>query len=541
MLIHELIEGNARRAPNGLAWQFGDRRHTWAEIEERTARIAANLSFRGFRPGDRFALFSENSDYLAELYFALARCGVIAVPINPRSVLREIEFILTDVGARGLFASAKLAPRLAPEPGAPLRVNVELLVGAGEGHRCPVDVSELYAPAPPSRPVEDPDLIRAIKYTSGTTGSPKGCMSSQRQTLFSLQNYLIQMPFQYDERCLLSLPMTAGVGIYLLMAYVYKGLPTILHERFDADLFLDEIERSRVTRFYVVPTIISALVNAQTLKPRDTSSLRYAGYGGSPAAFALIKRAMESFSCGFYQTFGSSETGGFVTCLKPEDHRLLVAENTGVSDSAGVVIMPCGQEIPGSHVRLVNDAGGDVPVGEIGEIWVRSDSTMSGYWNRPEQTAESFCQGWLKSGDLGVRDKYGFVSVVDRKKDMIISGGFNIYSSEVESIIERHPGVAKVGVVGKPDPHWGETVVAFVVRHAGAQCSAEELAQLCETGLASFKRPEMFLFVDTLPETSTGKIRKAELRQQAIALAKADAGAKSPSAGERGDNVALSR
>jgi len=167
-----------------------------------------------------------------------------------------------------------------------------------------------------------------------------------------------------------------------------------------------------------------------------------------------------------------------------------------------------------------------VPVGAIGEIWVRSDSTMSGYWNRPEQTAEALCDGWLKSGDLGVRDKYGFVSVVDRKKDMIISGGFNIYSSEVESVIERHPGVAKVGVVGKPDPHWGETVVAFVVRHAGAQCSSEELAQLCETGLASFKRPEMFLFVDAVPETSTGKIRKAELRQEAIALAKANAGAK---------------
>ena len=526
MLIYDLIEGNARRVPNGLAWQFGDRQHTWAEIEERTARIAANLAARGFRAGDRFALFSENSDYLAEFFFALARCGVIAVPINPRSVLREIEFILSDVGARGLFASAKLAPRLAPEPGAPVRINVELLVGAGEGHRCPVDVSELYAPAPPSRPVEDPDLIRAIKYTSGTTGSPKGCMSSQRQTLFSLQSYLIQMPFQDDERCLLSLPMTAGVGIYLLMAYAYKGLPTILHEKFDADMFLDEIERSRITRFYVVPTIISALVNAQTNKPRDTSSLRYAGYGGSPAAFALIKRGMEALGCGFYQTFGSSETGGFVSCLKPEDHRLLVRENAGVSDSAGVIIMPCGQEMQGFRIRLVDDAGGDVPVGAIGEIWVRSDSTMSGYWMRPEQTAEALCDGWLKSGDLGVRDKYGFVSVVDRKKDMIISGGFNIYSSEVESVIERHPGVAKVGVVGKPDPHWGETVVAFVVRHAGAQCSAEELAQLCETGLASFKRPEKFLFVDALPETSTGKIRKAELRQEAIALATANAGAK---------------
>lgn len=524
MLLHELIQGNARRAPDRLAWQFGNRRCTWAEADERTARIAANLAGRGFRPGDRIALFSENTDTLAELYFGLARCGVIAVPINPRSVLREVEFILSDVGARGLFVSARLAPRLASEPGAPIRINVELLFGGGAGHPCPTDVSELYRPAPAISPVENPDLVRSIKYTSGTTGTPKGCISTQRQFLFNIQNYLIQMPFQDDDRCLLSLPMTAGVGVYLLTAYVYMGLPTVLHDRFDADSFLDEIERSRITRFYVVPTMISALENAQTRRPRDISSLRYAGYGGSPAAFALIKRGMEAFRCGFYQTFGASETGGFVTCLKPEDHRLLVREDAGVSDSAGVKIMPCGREWQGVLLRLVDDAGRDVPLGHVGEIWVRSDSTMSGYWNQPEQTAEAFCDGWLRSGDLGSRDQYGFVSVVDRKKDMIISGGYNIYSSEVEAIIQRHPAVAKVAVVGKPDPYWGETVVAFVVRHAGARCSSEELAQLCEKGLASFKRPQLFVFVDSLPETSTGKIRKAELRREAILLAAAGTG-----------------
>jgi acyl-CoA synthetase (AMP-forming)/AMP-acid ligase II len=189
-----------------------------------------------------------------------------------------------------------------------------------------------------------------------------------------------------------------------------------------------------------------------------------------------------------------------------------------VADRAGVSVMPCGQELQGVGLRLADEAGRDVADGCIGEIRVRSDSTMSGYWNHPEHTAEVLCDGWLKTGDLGVRDRYGFVSVVDRKKDMIISGGFNIYSSEVESIIERHPGVAKVAVVGKPDPHWGETVLAFVVRHAGERCSAAELQALCEAGLASFKRPQRFVFVDSLPETSTGKIRKAELRREAIAL-----------------------
>ena len=528
MLIHELIEGNARRAPEALAWQYGERRRTWAQLEERTARIAANLASRGFRCGDRIALFSENTDRLAELFFAFARCGVIAVPINPRSVLREVQFILSDVGARGLIVSARLAPRLASEPGAPIRLDLDLLAGAGEGHGCPVDVSELYAPAPAIAPVDDPDLIRSIKYTSGTTGTPKGCISTQRQFLSSLQNYLARMPFQDDDRCLLCLPLTAGVGVYLLSAYAYRGLPTILHERFDAELFLDEIERSRITRFYAVPTILSALVAAQTVKPREISSLRYAGYGGSPAAFALIKRGMETLGCGFYQTFGSSESGGFVTCLTPEDHRRLVRENAAVPDSAGVGIMPCGREMQGVGLRLVDEAGQDVAAGRVGEIQVRSDSTMSGYWNHPEHTTEALRDGWLRSGDLGVRDRYGFLSVVDRKKDMIISGGFNVYSSEVESIIERHPSVAKVAVVGKPDPHWGETVMAFVVRHAGAKCSTGDLARLCETDLASFKRPRTFKFVRTLPETSTGKIRKAELRREAIALAAAEAAGEPP-------------
>ena len=518
MLIHQLIEGNARRAPNALAWQFRDRRCTWREAAERTANIAANLAALGLRPGDRMVLFSENSDTLAELFFALARCGVIAVPINPRSVLREVEFILADVGARALFVSAKLAPKLAAQPGAPIRLDVDLLVGAGEGHVCPTDIAELYQPAKPCDPISDPDPVRSIKYTSGTTGTPKGCISSQRQFLASLQNYLIQMPFQDDDRCLLSLPMTAGVGVYLLTGYAYRGLPTYIHDRFDADLFLDEVERSRITRFYGVPTMFSSLVNAQARKRRDTSSLRFAGYGGSPAAFALIQRGMKSLGCGFYQTFGSSETGGFVAWLGAEEHRLLVRENAGVADSAGVVIMPCGREMQGVGIRLVDDAGRDVADGEVGELWVRCDSNMSGYWGKPEQTAEAWCGDWLKTGDLGVRDRYGFLCVVDRKKDMILSGGFNIYSSEVESVIQRHPAVARVAVVGRPDPHWGETVVAFVVRHPGGECSEEEIARQCEVSLASFKRPGHIVFIDSLPETNTGKIQKNELRRKAAAL-----------------------
>ena len=523
MLIHELIEGNARRRPDGVAWEFAGRRRTWAEVEESTAFMAGNLARLGVRPGDRIGLFADNSDYLAELYFALARYGVIAVPINPRSVRREVEYILSDVGARGLIVSARLAPQLRQGPGEPLKVDI--LIGAGDGHGCPIDLGELYAPAPRVASPTGGDPIRAIKYTSGTTGAPKGCISTHRQFLFNIQNYLIQMPFADDDRCLLALPMTAGVGIYLLTAYVYKGLPTVIHDRFDAAAFLDDVERARITRFYAVPTMLSSLVNNLAEKPRDLSSLRYIGYGGAPAAFALIKRAMEAFGCRFYQTFGASESGGFVTYLKPQDHLDLIAADAATTDQAGTSIMPCGREVQGFHVRIVDESGHDVPDGRVGEMWVRSDSTMSGYWNRPEQTAETIRDGWLNTGDLAVRDAKGIISVVDRKRDMIISGGFNIYSSEIEAIIQQHPGVAEVAVVGVPDPHWGETIAAFVVVHPGASCSADELTHICEVNLASYKRPKVFHFIETLPKTNTGKVRKVELRSLAVSRAAAEAGA----------------
>lgn len=282
-------------------------------------------------------------------------------------------------------------------------------------------------------------------------------------------------------------------------------------------MFLDEIERSRITRLYAVPTMLSAMLDALTAKRRDLSSLRAIGYGGGPAAFALIKRAMEAFPCDFYQTFGASEGGGFVTYLKPADHTALVRAGGAVTDRAGIGIMPCGGEVQGFHVRIVNEHGTDLSSDEVGEMWIRSESTMSGYWNRPQQTAEVIRDGWLASGDLAVRDAIGILSIADG--NMIVSGGLNVYSSEVEGVLQEHSGVAEVAVVGVPDPHWGETVTAFVVPHRDARCTVEELQRICEVSLASFKRPKRFHFLERLPKTSTGKVRKLGLRKLAAEAA----------------------
>jgi len=224
---------------------------------------------------------------------------------------------------------------------------------------------------------------------------------------------------------------------------------------------------------------------------------------------------MQLFRCGFYQTFGASEAGGFTTYLSPTDHERIVESGQASKDASGASIMPCGREVQGFHIRVVGEHGRDVSTGQPGEMWIKSDSVMSGYWNRPEETADVLQDGWLKSGDVAVQDQDGLVSVIDRKRDMIISGGYNIYSNEVEAVILQHPAVAEAAVVGVPDAYWGEVVVAFVVTHPGQCCDPADLAKSCEGGLASYKRPRSFHLVEALPKTSTGKIRKFELRETA--------------------------
>lgn len=512
VLAHDLIEHHARLRPQAAAWTFEGRRTGWAELAHRVDRLSANLRRFGVGPGDRVGLLSENSDSLAELYFALSRAGAVAVPINPRSVMPEVNFILQDVGARTLVLSASLLARLA-EAGPPdFATRDVIVIGAAPSGMTALE--ELYAEGPAIAPATDAAAIRAIKYTSGTTGTPKGCISTQQQYLFNIQQYLINVPFDGEDVCTVCLPMTAGVGIYLLTAYAYAGCPTTILPGFRPDTLLSVIARDRVTRFYGVPTMLKALTDRLRAAPGNVSSLRLVGYGGSPAAAGLVEEAMEALGCGFYQTFGASESGGFVTYLMPDAHRRIAARRRAAG-APGDEIMPCGREVQGFEVRLVNEAGQDVPAGDVGELWIRCDSLMSGYWRQPGRTAEVLRDGYLRSGDLGTRDADGNIRVVDRKRDMIISGGLNVYSSEVEAVLIRHAAVREAAVVGVPDEYWGEAVVACLVADAPTLELAAAIAAHARANLAGYKRPRRFLFFADLPKTSTGKIRKADLRPAA--------------------------
>ena len=516
-LLHDILAAHAQAMPGRPAWFFAGQSRTWAQAHDRVQRIGGSLQRLGLQPGDRVAVFGENSADLAELFIALGAAGLVAVPVNPRLVRSEIEYICADVQARCLVVTAALAPKLQARD-AERALDVPVKIGLGDGHGMPIDFSELLEGPYDIANASDPGAIRAIKYTSGTTGTPKGCISTHAQFLESIAVYLRTVPFHADDRALLALPMTAGVGMYLLAAYVMAGIPTVIHSRFDANRFLEDVERCRVTRFYGMPTMLGALAHAQAEHPHDVSSLRLAGYGGSPAAMDVVRHAAAMLRCGFYQTFGASEAGGFITYLLPEQHAVILQRPRGTETAFGNDVMPCGAVAEGVELRIVDANGDDVPQGWAGEMWVRSESLMSGYWNRPADTAEALQGGWLVSGDMVVRDAQGLVSVVDRKRDMIISGGYNVYSSEVETTLQRHPAVAEAAVVGVPDSYWGESVVAFVTAAPGQSCNEEDVAALAERHLASYKRPRAIFVAPALPKTSTGKIRKTELRAQALRL-----------------------
>ena len=512
MVVGDVIEGHARRCPDKIAWIFQQSSWNWASANERVNRLANGLLGFGLRHQDRVAFLSHNSHRLAEIYFALAKAGLIAVPINAKSVSREIAFVLQDVEASALLVSQEFVPRLGPIESQLKKLRC--VIGLDDGHGLSVGYEELLSSASPTPPTSQvgENSVRAIKYTSGTTGFPKGTISTHKQFLFNITSYLLQLPFTPEDRCLLALPMPAGVGAYLLTAYAYRACPTVILEQFDPALVLETIERERITRIYLVPTMIAALVNEMSSRPRDLSSLRLMGYGGSPAPVALIRRAMEVLGCSLYQSFGATETGGFICYFTPEDHRLNLWTGRESADLWEKQVTPCGREAQGFHIQIVNPKGDSLPAGEVGEMIVKGDSLMSGYWQRPEETQEVLRGGWLFTGDLAKIDEEGYVHIVDRKRDMIISGGLNIYSAEVESVIQEHPAVSELAVVGVPDPHWGEAVRVFLVLKKEGACSAEQIFQFCTDNLASYKRPKSVVFVEQLPKTSSGKVVKGQLR-----------------------------
>jgi long-chain acyl-CoA synthetase len=493
--------------PNGLATVFGSRRRNWREIGERTSRLAAGLRGLGAPPGERVAILSLNSDRYLELYLATAWAGGVIVPLNIRWSRLENEDALRDCRAVVLVVDKAFASM-----GAELAKAVPglKLVYADDGD-VPGGMEGYEALLARSEPM--PDAMRTsadlagIFYTGGTTGRSKGVMLSHGNLMANALNALGEGLFPASAIYLHAAPMfhlANGAAMYSLLL---SGGANVIIQAFTPEGVMAAVQNERATDVLLVPTMIQMLVDHPALGSHDMSSLRNVIYGASPISEAVLGRAMAALpNAQFTQAYGMTELSPIATLLHWKEH---IGDGRARGRHRGA-----GRATLGCEVRIVDSDDRPVPYRTVGEIVARGDNVMMGYWERPEETAKAIVDGWMHTGDGGYMDEDGFVYVVDRVKDMIISGGENVYSVEVENAISQHPAVAQCAVIGIPDDRWGERVHAVVVTKSGARIAAEELIEFCKTLIAGYKCPRSVEVRETpLPLSGAGKILKRELRK----------------------------
>ncbi len=480
---------------------------TYGALGERAHRIAGGLRARGIESGDRGLLLIGNLPQFFEVDHALMVGGFVRSALSVRLHIREVEHIAQDCTARVLFAERAWAQRIIEAREAFPTVDFVVSVdGAVDGA---IELDDLVAEGVALDPIAArPHDPLAILYTSGTTGLPKGATLSQANWLAMARNLMVELPPLHHSDVLLHVAPLSHLSGYLAPTFVPHGASNLTLPHFDPAQVLDVIERHRVTAVALVPTMLNLLLLEAEQRPRDTSSLRVMLYGGSPIAPDRLARAIDTFGNVFVQVYGLSETPMPLTCLTQRDHEL------AGDASVGSRLSSAGRPSPFVEVRLVTD-GVDAPPGSVGEIMVRGDTVMLGYWAKPEETRQMIDDdGWASTGDLGRFDTDGYLTIVDRIKYMVVTGGFNVYPTEIEKTISQLPAVLEVAVVGVPDDRWGEALKAVIVVRPDHELTGEEVLRVCTENLASYKKPQSVEFVDSLPKTGSGKIMRRQIRDQ---------------------------
>jgi long-chain acyl-CoA synthetase len=503
----------ARNFANSPAVIDGDTRLTWREVDRHVGRLANGLRQLGIQPGERVAILMLNGYRYLELYYAVPRVGALVVPLNYRLAEPELAAILADSGAATLVVDASFAPT-----GQHLAAALPFrLIHAGPGAR-PVGMrsyDELIDNATDTdpdrdRPIDE-DALVGLFYTGGTTGRAKGVMLTHKNLATNALHVAIELRYRADTNYLHVAPMFHLADMASTFAVTMLGGCHTFLDRFNPIQALEMIQRARVTNATLVPTMVNAVLQVPNLNDYDLASWRLLGYGAAPMPVALLKRAMELLPCDFIQGYGMTEAAPLLTALTPEDHRRGIAAPGTIWERR---LASAGQGIVGVDVRVVDDAGADVAPGEVGEVIARGPNIMQGYWNQAEETAYGLRDGWLHTGDLATVDEGNYIYIVDRKKDMIVSGGENVYSTEVEGALYGHPAVLEAAVIGVPDPIWGERVHAVVVLKAGQDVAADELIAHCRGRIAGYKVPRSLEFAAVLPKSGAGKILKGPLREK---------------------------
>jgi len=500
LTLADPIEHARRIHAKRLAVIDGERRITYAELHERAHRLGRGLRAHGVAAGERVAILCLNSHRYLEAFFGVPAHGMILVPLNTRLALPELQSIVEDCRPRVLLTDR--------DPGA-LAAQFERVIMIPDAYEA------LLADQPPSAAGAQPELelglneasIAALFYTGGTTAAPKGVIVTHRNLIANGFHKTIACTLGEDEVFLAAPAMFHVAGVAPLVGLAWLGASSVIVPNFVPDQCLELIERHRVTLMMPVPTMLGALVAAQQHRPRDVSSLRLVGHAGSPIARELIEKAHRTFpQAELAQFYGATETASVVTAFRHEERAI-----------GTPLLGSCGRATPGVALRVVRPNGFECELGEVGEIVVRGPNVTPGYWQNPRASADALSGGWYHSGDAGFMREDGYLFVVDRLKDMVVSGGENVYSIEVEDALQRHPAVLECAVFGVPDPVWGEAVHAIVVVQAGMQSAglASELQQHCRTLIAGYKVPKRIeLQCEALPKSGPGKIMKRLLRDR---------------------------
>lgn len=500
MNIGDLITKSCRRYSKDVAIVFEDRTYTFREVGERVNRLANSLLNIGLKKGDRVAMLLHNCNQFIEADFAMARCGLVRVPLNIRLSASDHEYVLDNSGAKALIFGSPFSQQVMEIKNAPA---LKHLICVGGEDPCFISFEKLIAEGLPSEPgvsVEEDDLYGLV-YTSGTTGRPKGVMLSHRNCVSLTLNLILERDVRRGDRLLHFGPLTHASGVWVLPHFC-RGAANFILKEFNIELILETIQRHKITTLAMVPTIIIRLLSYPDLDRYDLSSLRTVNYGGSPMPAEKLKEAINKFGYIFSQNYGQTEAPTTITYLSKEEMR-----NEEKLLSAGCPYLRV-------DVKVVNKEGVEVKPGEIGEIIVKSDHVMKGYWKNEEATREKIVDGWLHTEDMATVDEEGFIYIVDRISDMIVSGGFNIYPREIEEVINSHPAVEEVCVIGVPSEKWGEEVKALVALKQGHSLTEDELLDFCKENLASIKKPKSVEFVDNLPKNAYGKIMKKDIREK---------------------------
>lgn len=491
--LGEIARLNAKRFGDKTALIFEDDRLSFAELNACADGIGRQLLDLGIRAGDRVALLAENCLEFFPLYFGIVKIGAVMVPLNFRCAVAELEHMIRDCSPSALFhtdAFASQAEQLkarCPDSFKLVRMSRDLLdVDARPLARLPDDFDE--------------QATAAIMYTSGTTGLPKGAMLPHRSLIEGAASTALAAGIRSSDRVVVTVPLFHGGGMYVVShPHLYVGASIVLTAKFDPVGFLGLIETHEATTFFGVPTQYAVLLDS-TSSAGLPATFKTAWYGGAPMPIEIVKRSQILWpEVRFLQCYGQTETT-LNTVLSVEDHDRKLGS--------------AGQELPHTDIRVVDEHGVDCPVGVVGEVIVAREAGMTGYFNNPDQTAETIRDGWIYSGDLGFFDEERFLTLVDRKKDMFVSGGENVYPKEIEEVLYACQGVVEVAVVGGPHPKWGEVPVGFVVIAAESKHTASSLQAWCEDRLARYKVPRQWHLVDELPKNASGKVRKNILREQ---------------------------